>query len=101
MFVHLADGFRLLRVVLLGGALLLLAMLPADVLARLPSVCLFKNLFDTECAGCGMTRALSSALHLDFASARSHNRLVVVVLPLLIAMLYADVSRLARRRGKG
>lgn len=73
---------------LLGGAgLLVLAVLPAAWLEQAPSLCLFKNAFGIECFGCGMTRAISSALHGHLAAALAYNRGVVVALPLLLAFV--------------
>jgi len=48
------------------------------------SVCLYKNFTGHECFGCGMTRAIFSALHFQFIIAFNYNKLFVVVLPLLI-----------------
>jgi len=48
------------------------------------SVCLYKNLTGHDCYGCGMTRAIVSAIHLHFREAYYFNKLFVVVLPLLI-----------------
>lgn len=48
------------------------------------SLCLFRNIFGVECWGCGMTRAIYSAMHLDFRLAWEYNPLVVVAFPLLV-----------------
>lgn len=48
------------------------------------SICLFKNVLGTECYGCGITRAIVSALHFNFETAFQYNKLWIVVLPLLI-----------------
>lgn len=79
------------RLCLLGSALLILTVLPTEVIARGPSLCLFKNVFGVECFGCGMTRAISSLLHADAATAFARNKLVVVVFPLLCAFLLKDL----------
>lgn len=57
------------------------------------TVCLFRNLFGTECWGCGMTRALFSLLHLDFTAAWNYNRLVVLVAPLLLYLYVKEVAK--------
>jgi hypothetical protein len=59
-------------------------LVPPELISQQHSVCLFKNLTGHECYGCGMTRALFSAIHLRFEDAFNYNKLVVVVLPLLI-----------------
>ena len=79
------------RLFILGSAFLLLAALPTQVIARSPSLCLFKNAFGVECLGCGMTRALSAWLHADAAAALAYNKLVVVVFPLLCTFLIKDL----------
>lgn len=43
--------------------------------------CLFRNLFDICCPGCGLTRAFSSILNLDFYSAFKYN---ILGIPLFI-----------------
>jgi hypothetical protein len=89
--------------------LLLLLLLPA-VLYMIPthgifhgeSLCLVKSLFGVECWGCGMTRAVFSAMYLRFADAWEYNRLVVIVLPLLAAAWGHRVWRLVSQlRSKG
>ena len=47
------------------------------------SLCLIYNIFGVRCPGCGMTRALSCAVHGRFKQAVQYNWLVVVVFPLL------------------
>jgi hypothetical protein len=57
---------------------------PLEWLKSQHSICLFRNLTGHECWGCGMTRAMFSAIHLRFYDALNFNRLSLVVLPLLI-----------------
>ncbi|WP_418991311.1 DUF2752 domain-containing protein [Alistipes sp.] len=76
-----------LRLLFLLAFPVLLYCIPQRLVFGGPTVCLFRNLFGTECYGCGMTRALFSLLHFDLSAAWSYNRLVVVVAPLL-AWLY-------------
>jgi len=63
---------------------LVLFFIPIEWLQGRYSVCLFKNIFGTECYGCGMTRAVVSAVQLDFWEAYRYNKLIVIVFPLLI-----------------
>ncbi|NDV46417.1 DUF2752 domain-containing protein [Paludibacter sp. 221] len=62
----------------------LLYLIPVDWLNQQPTICLYKNIFGHECFGCGITRAILSAMHFDFHTAFGYNKLVVIVLPLLI-----------------
>lgn len=62
-----------------------------------PTICLFKNLFGTECYGCGMTRAIFSLLHFDFSSAYAYNRLVFLVAPILAYLYIKEVIQTIKR----
>jgi hypothetical protein len=57
---------------------------PLEWLKNQHSICLFKNLIGYECFGCGMSRAILSAIHFKFANAFHYNKLFVLVLPLLV-----------------
>lgn len=58
-------------------------LIPTSWLEGHRSICLIYNVFGVRCPGCGMTRALSCAVHGRFKQAFQYNWLVVVVLPLL------------------
>ena len=60
----------------IGGLLLIplvLIALPADFFDTGQSICLSVVLLDTECYGCGMTRAIQHLVHLDFHTAAYAN----------------------------
>lgn len=57
-------------------------LLPTRWLERHPVPCLFTALLGVRCPGCGMTRAVSCAVHGRFRDAMRYNPLVAVVLPL-------------------
>lgn len=57
---------------LLGPVVLLL--LPADFFNNGPVLCPSKLLFHLDCDGCGLTRGVMHAIHLDFERAISFNR---------------------------
>ena len=78
---------RLNRSLRLAGILLLpvvLFLLPLDWLKDQHSICLFKNLTGHDCYGCGITRAILSAIHFHFEDAFHYNKLFLVVFPVLI-----------------
>ena len=77
----------LIRILLFSGVLLIpvaLYFVPVEWLNSQHSVCLFRNLTGKECYGCGMTRAIVSAIHFQFENAYSYNKLFLIVLPLLV-----------------
>jgi hypothetical protein len=77
------DLYRLLK---FAGLLIIPAVIyfvPLEWLKDQNSVCLYKYLTGNECLGCGMTRAILSALHLQFENAFYYNRLFLIVIPLL------------------
>ena len=89
-------SFRL-RTVLLGGIVVLLAGIlyfaynPATS-AFFPR-CPFLMATGLKCPGCGSQRALHSLLHLDFMQAFHYNAFLVLSLPLLLLLLFAEAIR--------
>jgi len=63
---------------------ILLYLIPLNWLNKQHSICLIKNIFGFECFGCGITRAIISAVQFDFKSAYNYNHLVIIVLPIFI-----------------
>ena len=61
-----------------------LYFIPIEWLIGNHSFCLIKNIFGVECWGCGITRAVVSAVQCNFVSAYHYNKLIVVVFPLLV-----------------
>jgi len=78
-------GFRLVQWSAIA-VLALLAILPTAELASMPVLCMFRRVWGWECFGCGLTRALSLALHGEWAAAMEMNRLVAIVLPALAGL---------------
>lgn len=76
---------------------LVLLILPADFFDHGQSVCLSVLLFDTECYGCGMTRAIQHLIHLDFGASNSFNKLSFIVFPLLTIMWFKEIRQLYRK----
>lgn len=57
------------------------------------SICLIKNIFDKECLGCGITRAVILVLKLEFKSAWNHNKLIVIVFPILVHYWFSELQK--------
>lgn len=62
----------------------MLYFVPLGWLSKQQTICLIKNIFGIECFGCGITKAVISAIQLKFADAFEYNYLIVVVFPLLV-----------------
>lgn len=60
--------------------------------------CPFRALTGLDCPGCGMTRALHSALHGRILQAADHNLLMVVIA--ILAVAWWAFAALQRRRGR-
>lgn len=63
---------------------IVLYFIPLDWLTKQHTVCLYKNITGHDCYGCGLTRAVLSALHFEFVKAFHYNKLFIIVMPLLI-----------------
>jgi len=75
-------GYLVYGVIFLLGVLLL--FLPSTYFDEGQSICASQVLFDMECYGCGMTRAIQHLIHLDIQNAYALNKLSLIVLPLMI-----------------
>jgi hypothetical protein len=87
MVSYLSEGRNLFRLIKVAGLLLLpvaLFFIPLEWLKEQHSICLFKNITGHECYGCGITRAILSAIHLRFSEALYYNKLFLIVFPVLI-----------------
>ena len=62
-------------------------LLPSDYFDNGKTICLYTNITGFSCYGCGITKAIQHAIHLDFKTAYSYNKLVIIVLPLIICGL--------------
>jgi uncharacterized protein DUF2752 len=76
---------------------LALITIPTAWLEGRRSVCLIRNLFGIKCPGCGMIRAMSYIFHGDLKGAIHHNKLVVIVFPLLCYTWLRSVTAKFRR----
>jgi len=78
LFVHIALPF-------------VLYFIPLEWLNKQNTICLIKNIFGVECPGCGITRAIISAIQLDIIKAIDYNKLVIIVLPILIYLWFKSI----------
>ena len=90
------GGLALFRVACYLLAPLVFWLIPTARIESGPSLCLIRRVFGVPCPGCGMTRALSCAVHGHPRRAIAYNNRVIIVLPLLI-MAWARGLRLEWR----
>jgi len=67
-------------------------LIPTSWLEKHPPLCLSRILFGVRCPGCGVSRAMSCAVHGNFKKALHYNKLVVIVLPLLACEWWQEVA---------
>ncbi len=63
---------------------IVLLCLPAGYFDQGQSLCLSQLLFQKECPGCGMTRAVMHLIHFDLNEAVYYNPFVLIIFPLLV-----------------
>ena len=75
---------------------LVLFLLPADFFDTGESICLSVQLFDMQCYGCGMTRAIQHLIHFDFHDAYEYNKLSFLVVFVLLIVWFQEMRRVLR-----
>ena len=71
--------------------------LPINFFDTGDSICLSIFLFNKECYGCGMTRAIQHLIHFDFKGAYDFNKLSFIVLPILIYLLFKEIKKVLKK----
>ena len=73
-------------------------MFPKNMIFDGQTICLFKNIFEVNCLGCGITRAIFLVFEGDLFGACRLNLGVLVVLPILVSLwielIYKEVKSL-------
>lgn len=88
--------FRIYLTILLIAPIILL-ILPADFFDKGQSICISVLLFDKNCYGCGMTRAIQHLIHFDFTQAWNFNKLAFLVFPLLTISYLKELKRISSK----
>ncbi len=73
---------KYIRILIFAVPIFLYAV-PLNWIKEQHSLCIYKNLFGTDCYGCGITKSVLCMLHLQFKEAFFYNKLIVIVFPLL------------------
>ena len=71
---------------------LVLLVLPSTFFDSGDSVCMSVVLFDRECYGCGMTRAIHHIIHFDFSVAYYYNKMSFIVFPILVFAYFKEIK---------
>ena len=64
-----------------------------EQLNKLPSICIFKNIFGIECLGCGTIRALWLIIHFKFIEAFKINWLIYAYINIFILLVIKQIKR--------
>jgi len=76
----------------------MLCLVPPEILARGPDLCLWRHLFHlAACPACGSTRALAAFFHGQFPQALAFNLNVLITGPGLLVLLALDALRMLRQ----
>jgi len=79
---------------------IVLWLLPGDFFDNTGiEICPSKALFNVECLGCGMTRAVMHMHHFQFSDAIFYNYGVVAIYPALVIVWFIWAKRAATRLG--
>ena len=86
------------RLAVLLPAIAAFCVIPPEILARGPDLCIWRHLFHlAACPACGTTRALAALFHGEIARAWRFNHNVVITGPGLILLAGLDGVRLLRK----
>ena len=79
---------------------IVLWLLPGDFFDNTGiEICPSKAIFNIECLGCGMTRAVMHMHHFEFSDAIFYNYGVVAIYPALVVVWFIWVKKAATRLG--
>ncbi len=66
---------------------------------RHKTICIIKNLFGIDCAGCGTTRMFKSILMLDFYQAFRYNPFMFILICVsLLYLVYVIIMKLLKKK---
>ena len=86
------------RLAVLAAAIAGFCLVPPELLAQGPNLCLWRHLFHiAACPGCGSTRALAAFFHGHPGEALAYNRNVIVTAPGFLGLLLHDALMALRR----
>ena len=69
---------------------LIYSFLPQNVFNALGPNCFFKSIFEVECFGCGMSRAIRELVRLQFGAALELNPISPLVFALIVVLFLSE-----------
>lgn len=78
---------------LIALGLIIIYLIPLDYVER-RSFCVFYNLYEIKCLGCGFSRAFFNMTRLNILEAIEYNKLILILGPFTIIMLITEVKYL-------
>lgn len=85
---------RIIGLLLIVIVSIILLILPSNFFDSGKSICISVLLFNRECFGCGMTRAIQHLIHLEFKQAYGYNRLSFLAFPLIVYLIIEEFIKL-------
>jgi hypothetical protein len=73
---------------------LILFIIPKDYFNSGKTVCLSVAIFDLECWGCGITRAIMHLIHFDIEAAWDFNKLSFIILPIICYLWFKETRHI-------
>lgn len=71
--------------------------IPSEIIESQKTICIFKNILNNECIGCGITRAVYWTLHFEFEKAYKLNKFIVIIFPLLAFIWLKILNSITKR----
>jgi hypothetical protein len=87
--------YKVVKIFLLVLLPFVIYFVPIDWLEEQRTICLYKNITGHDCYGCGITRAIVSAIQFKFKKAINYNYIVVVVFPILSFVWFKSIINLS------
>lgn len=84
------------RLIAFGLVLTILIVLPTNKLSLLPVKSVYESVFNFVPFSSGVTRGVSSILHLDFSGAWKYNPLSFAVLGMVAVIMISDLLKVGR-----
>lgn len=90
--------FCIIRIIFYISLYLTFIIIPSSEFINSDTICFSAKYYDVLCPCCGVTRAFSLILHLDFEKAFNYNPIfVIAIFPIFTALFINDTVSIIRR----